>query len=459
VVPRRKLRTQAVTALALLAGPLTALGVASCATGTGFGETTSGSSSSSTSATSTSTSSSTTSASSSSGGGAGGSGGAATSSSSTTSSTTSSSSGAGGSGGAGGAPVDAGSDAGDAGDSGGGGAPSGVVVMLAAGSATLLAGEFHPGVGWNTTTLADGSNDGTAVALTGPAAGLGVIRSVSAAGELRFTSFTPGAWTAPAPVAAGVTTRAAPALGASGATVDLTFHGDNFKHYFGAHLAAWSPVAEAVGGTANQSYGPSPATITALGSDAVVAFAGNNNDLFDQTRTGGAWQPAHAHNLGAQVTVSPAIVTLGANPDLLIAYVRSTDAHIVYTTRTGAVWTNPAPIDPSALSNDPVALAALPGGGAVLVYRGQNGKIYWSRYLTGAIPPWTPAAGIDATNYATPSTPSVAPGVGGADAEMVFIDAATGAARHARLTGSAWSPPVTIGGTTLAHVSAASNPL
>lgn len=337
---------------------------------------------------------------------------------------------------------------------------TGVVLALAGGGGSMLAAEFHPGSGWTTTTLADATSDAPAVALKGPTSGLGVIRSTSSGGELRFVSWTPGAWTAFAAVAAGVTTRAAPSLSGSGTVANLVFHGDDFKHYYGSHLSSWAPVAEPVGGTVNQSFGPSPAGIAAIGTDAVVAYAGNNHDLYDQTRTGGAWQAAVGHNLGDAVTLTPAIAALTAGPDLMIAFVRTTDARIVYTTRSGATWSAPAPIDTNALSNDPVSLAALPGGEAVLVYRGQNGKTYWSRYDPAGSPVWSTPTGLSATNFDTPSTPAVVAGVSGADAEVVFVNGTTtGALNHARLSGTTWSAPVVIGGSGLTRVAAASNPM
>jgi hypothetical protein len=329
--------------------------------------------------------------------------------------------------------------------------------MLAGGGTHILAGEFHPSVGWTTTMLNDATNDGLAVALTSASSAIGVIRSTSNAGELRYASWTPGAWTQLSTISSGVTTRTTPAIAASGAVVDVAFHGDDFKHYFASHLTTWAPVAEQIGGSANQSYGPSAPSITAIGTDAIVAFAGNNQDLYDQTRTGGAWQGAHGHGLGATVSLTPAIVALTSGPDLMIAYVRVSDARIVYTTRTGAAWSTPAPIDTNALTNDPVSLAALPGGEAVLAYRGQNGKVYWSRYKPTSVPIWTPPTGVTATNYSTPSTPAVAAGAGGADAEMVFVDGATGAANHARLTGTTWSAPVVIGGSGLTHAAIGSS--
>jgi hypothetical protein len=328
----------------------------------------------------------------------------------------------------------------------------GVLVMLAGGGATVLAGEYHPGAGWMTTTLTDATTDGPAIALTSSTSAIGIIRSTSNGGELRSTDWAPpGSWLSFTAVSATVTTRATPAIAASGTSAAAVFQGNDFKHYFALHGATWSPVAEPVGGTAAQSFGPSPAAITALGADVVIANAGNNGDLYDQTRTGGAWMTANGHGLGSVVTLTPAIITPTAGPELMIAFVRKTDARIVYTTRTGGIWTAPAQIDVNALTNDPVSLVALPAGRAVAAYRGQDGKLYASRFDPAATPVWSPPAAVFTPNVATPSTPALAVGLAGADAEMVYIDGAGGAAKHTSLTGTTWSVPVTIGGAGLTH--------
>lgn len=328
--------------------------------------------------------------------------------------------------------------------------------MLAGNTTQMLAGEFTPGAGWTTTALTGSTADSPAIALTGSSSAVGLMRA-STTGELRFTTWNGSAWTAFAAVASGVTTRAAPSITAVGAAAGAVFHGDDFKHYFGSHAAAWSPVAEPVGAGAAQSFGPSPASIAADGSDVVIAFAGSNQDLYDQRRTGGSWQPAIAHGLGSVVSLTPSIVTLkGGAADRMIVFVRVTDARILYTTESAGVWSAPVVIDTNALTSDRVSVAALPGGGAVLGYRGQNGKVYWSRYTPGSSPPWTAAAGVTAANFDTPTPPVLAPGASGAEAEMVFIDATSGSVKHARLNGAAWSAPITVGGGGMNRVAAGS---
>ena len=444
--------------VALLGSALWGASGASCAAGTELSTSSSGPSSTTSSDTSSSTGVST----SGSGGATGstsGSGDASSSSAGSGGASTSSSAGAGGiggatssssaSGGTGGATMDAGPDSGP--DAGDGGTPVGVLVMLAGSATTVLAGEYHPGAGWMTTTLADATTDGPAIALTSSTSAIGLIRSTMG-GQLRSTDWAPpGSWLPFTALGAAVTAHDTPAIVASGTSAAAAFHGDDFKHYFALHQATWAPVAEPIGGSAAQSFGPTPAAITALGADVVVAYTGMNGDLYDQTRTGGAWLTAHGHGLGNVLTVTPAIIAPTAGPDLMILFRRSTDARIVYTTRTGTTWTAPAPIDVTALTNDPVSLVALPGGRAVTAYKGQDGKLYASRFDPAATPVWSTPAAVFTPNVAIPSTPALAPGLAGADAELVYIDGAGGAAKHTTLTGTTWSPPIVIGGTGLAH--------
>ena len=106
--------------------------------------------------------------------------------------------------------------------------------------------------------------------------------------------------------------------------------------------------------------------------DVVVAYAGDDGNLYDQRRVNGAWEPASGHGVTGTIDISPAIIGLDAGPgEAMIAYVREADAQVMFTVRTNGAWSAPAPV-PDALSNDPVALAERPGGGVVLAFRGTN---------------------------------------------------------------------------------------
>lgn len=253
-----------------------------------------------------------------------------------------------------------------------------------------------------------------------------------------------------------MTTRAQPSIASLGGDVSAVFHGDDFKHYYAGYAASWSPTAEPVGGTSSQSFGPSPATIAALSSGPIIAFAGNDGDLYDQARVGGVWQSASGHGLGNVLsqppTIPPAIVALTSGPDLMIVFAEQ-DKQIRFTTHTSATgWSTPLAIA-NCLTGDPVALAPLPNGGAILAFRGTDFNLYWSVYSASG---WSKVAGFASPNVSVDTTPAVTHGIGGDTAEIAYLIG--GVAYHARLSGSAWLAPVTVGGTALNGVALAAAP-
>jgi hypothetical protein len=187
-----------------------------------------------------------------------------------------------------------------------------------------------------------------------------------------------------------------------------------------------------------------------------VAYAGNSGDLYDQTRTAGVWGAAPGHMLGNVVVTTPAIIEPIVGPELMVVYPQKAGPDpepLLYTMRNGGIWTIPIAIA-GAATDAPPALVALPGGAAVLAFRGGDGKLYTSRFTPGAVPPWSAPAQLGMASIA--SSPALAPGIGGADAELAY--AASSSAFHARLTGMVWSAPVMVGGSGVTHVAIASHP-
>ena len=313
----------------------------------------------------------------------------------------------------------------------------------------LIAGTYHPMSGWLTSPKTDATTEGIGIAFTDLQA-TAVIRSTSSFGELRYATWT-GDWSQFSAIAAGVTTRATPAIAGAGSAAHVVFHGDNYRHYYAQRQnGVWTTTAEAIGGMATQSFGPTPASVAVLGADPIVAFAGDDGDLYDQTRMGGVWQPADPHGLGDVVDLTPAIVPLvAAGSELLVVYVQN-NTQVRWTVRTGGAWSAPADIA-MALTATPVALTALPAGRALLAFRGNNGLLYTSLYDETAAPAWSLPAGISNPNVAITGIPAVAPGASGADAELAYVDA-NSVFYHSRLIAGAWSPPAMIsaGGTSAA---------
>jgi len=126
---------------------------------------------------------------------------------------------------------------------------------------------------------------------------------------------------------------------------------------------------------------------------------------------------------------------------------------IGYVTRTGGVWSSPSYLL-NCLTNDRVALAPLPNGGAIVAFRGQDKYLYWLVYSGGT---WSAVAPFATpTNVSADGSPAVTHGIGGVVAEMAYVTGGT--VYHARLTGSTWSAPVTVGGASVAGVAIASAP-
>ena len=174
----------------------------------------------------------------------------------------------------------------------------GTVLLLGGGASTVFAAEFHPGSSWTASTLTGATSDPPAVALTNSSSGLGVIRSNGGAGEVRFTTWSPGRFGTFAAAFSGATEAGSLALAASGSRVNLAYHGADLKHYFASYAGTWNPTAEAIGAGADQSFGPTPASIAMLGANSVVAFSDGSGLLADRTRVGGVWQAVHTYDPG-----------------------------------------------------------------------------------------------------------------------------------------------------------------
>lgn len=338
------------------------------------------------------------------------------------------------------------------------------MLALAGSGSSVRAGEYHPGGTWTTTTLSGQTSFPPAITFTSPTSAVGVIRSDASWGELQFTTWTSsGGFTAVQTIGSTVKAQTTPAMVAVGGTAYVVFLGNDSKYYLAVRgSSGWSPAAEPVSpdpyNPTQQSFGSHPASIAALGSNVVIAYAGDDHSLYDQTRDNGlgTWSAAHGHGISSQdIVIAPSIVAPTSGAELMIVYVRGTDSKVMFTTRASGAWSTPVVVDPNALSGDPVSLAALPNGEVMLAYRGQDTKIYWSRYTPGASPLWSQPASITTSNPSTTAPPALAPGAGAALAELVFVNAAGVTAEHARFI-QGWQPPSAFGGSSLTGVAVTS---
>jgi hypothetical protein len=340
-----------------------------------------------------------------------------------------------------------------------------VVLVLGGGNvAGVLTGELHPGGSWVSTLLGDATTFGPSLAITTTGTAYGLIRS-EASHELRFTTWNSGAWTPFAAVGAGVTTREQPSIRAAGAAAHAVFHGDDFKYYHALFTGAAIPQPEAVGAGAGQSFGPSPAVIVAsptfpAGATASVAFINGaaQNHVFSRDRGAASWNAeAQIDGGNTNFNLAPDLIRLSAGPELMAVWARTGDNQVLYATRSGGVW-SAAGLVPNTFSNDRVSVAELPGGAAILAFRGTDGFLYYAHYANGV---WSAAAPFSTPNVAITASPAIAHGVGAgatqATAELAFT-MADGKVYASRLLGGVWAAPLLVGGANMNRVAIASAP-
>jgi hypothetical protein len=328
-------------------------------------------------------------------------------------------------------------------------------VLLLAGSATsVLGGQLYGSASWSTSALIDTTLFSPSLTFGPSQTGVGVVISAVGGSVDAVTWSAAGGWTSFASLA-GTTARSAPSLdGHGGSVVHLVYQDTAFLYDYLAYTGTWSAPAP-VGPGGAQSYGPVAASIAARGTDATVAFidglSPDVNFAAQQDLTGGTWQTRNDLAGPESFTIAPSIVALGAGPELLTVFVQG-DSQVMFATRTSGTWTAAAAVT-SATTSDPVAVAALPGGKAILAFRGTDTMLYWSTYASGA---WSTVAPFATPNVAVDVSPAVTHGVGGFDAEIGYVSA--GALSHARLSGAAWSTPTLVGGSGLVGVAIATAP-
>jgi hypothetical protein len=298
----------------------------------------------------------------------------------------------------------------------------------------------------------DYSTDPMGLAFTGNGTAVGVLRSqimtdAGTVGELRFVRWTGGTWTpgfgqAALPVQPFPTLyiNGGPSIAGSSTRAHAAFQGTDMKFYYAEYFnGSWSPTSEPMTAGTTQSAGPVPPAIVTLNDTPIAVFVGNDGDLHDQTRGGGTWQTANAHGIAGHVaSITPRIVALTQAAELLVVYTDSAANDLYYTIRSNGTWSAPLAIV-GASSDDLVALAPLAAGGAVLSFKGTDSHLYTTVLSAGAPFTWTtPAKGVMGADPVLVSTPAVATGATGAQAELLYLDNSAYVLYAARMNGGAW---------------------
>jgi hypothetical protein len=296
-------------------------------------------------------------------------------------------------------------------------------------------------LGWRVRALRDGAasppslvrvDGGTVAAYRTPSGGVGVARFH-------------GAWSEPTPFASStLRVRGRPMLAADDASLSLVVHGDDYKFYEASGAGGgdrFSPFA-VVGPAGTPSFGPSGPSAIVDSATLVVVQGGEDGRLYEQTRTASGWQAATA--LGADIdnAITPAAVRLAVDARLIVFTPRARRAlRFARRERTGVTFGDV----PGASSGDPAKLAAV-STGAILGFRGEDGRAYASRFdraLGTFAPPLPLAPSVRVTTAPAVSGPAC-----GALAFAAFVSAAPGGIADAagglfvsQLTNEGWSAP------------------
>ena len=318
-------------------------------------------------------------------------------------------------------------------------------VLLAGNGSTLVGASAKGTAAFASAALTGSVTDRVSIVPFGTGF-LGVARAGD--GSILSSAFGGASWSAAAAVGA-VVARDAPILAVTGTTAHLAYQQNvDYKYYHGTYTgSAWDAATDPVGVGAQQAFGPRGPGFAAVGTTPVVLQAGSDNFLYDFDYTG-TWSIGHQQaSTSVEKTLPPTLIALtGGTAELLGVYMRLADFKIMSVTRAVGTWTAPVLLDVNAFANDPVNVAPMSGGRALLAYRGSDGKGYYSVYDPTKNPVWTVPAAIGGSAPLVESAPAIAPGVCGDDAVVAYAGTG-GAVNVTRFAGGSFGAAATVTGT------------
>jgi hypothetical protein len=215
-----------------------------------------------------------------------------------------------------------------------------------------------------------------------------------------------------------------------------SYRGADGNHYYAVHDgAAWVQTAIPMG-----SGGPaSPAILALPGKVEVVFFYGLMNNGSSTQETGDPMMSWGEPIPTPLLTLNNTTATYGIHPrqdppyDAELCIVGATSLVSCWW-RDGSYWdqTVSPTLSPAPDTSRKIALAPLSNKRTLLVYADANNNLHYA--LRGTDGFWVASAPVGVESI---SAPSVAPGIGGADAELGYV-APGGIARHIRLIGGSW---------------------
>ncbi|MDI3291309.1 MopE-related protein [Polyangium sp. 15x6] len=334
----------------------------------------------------------------------------------------------------------------------GGSCPACTLILLAASGngthpATLAAGTGA----WTTgSVIATTKTDAPlAVAMQGPAAGVGLVRDTDNTNNLRYLTWVAGTGWSTVTDVDGNAVDTAPTLASAPGLAHASYRRSGKLYAAQWNGTAWSSVDEVhtlVGGTNAALF---PFTAASLGNgDSFMSYLEFNtgsmkHDVFILARVGGTWQSAYSLELDASLGIQAPAVALTTGEILVVFGETAGGNQLSFRRRdTAGSWQSVGTI-PNAIyaSNSRLSLAALPNGDAVLAFKRSSDNTPCATFFNGTTKTWsTTVTQVSSTTMA--NSISVARGLMGQRAELVFVDSGSGVnakVLHSRHNGTSWS--------------------
>jgi hypothetical protein len=271
---------------------------------------------------------------------------------------------------------------------------------------------------------------------------------------IAWSKLSAGAWSSPVSVGSAMSASATSATLLNG-QVRLFYLGLDSSFHMGTYASAtgWddaTALAEPAGDAGTPVPGKSAPATAAVGSSITLAFTGNDGTLARENFASGSWSSVTKFTGSDAYAAAPAIVALdpgGTRDELMVYTGKDLLLHVAARVATNKAW-NAAILFDTAASSTELALQALPGGKALLVYKASNNQGYYAVWdaATGF---GAPAELLPGKNQELASVPSITRGQCGSDATIAYAQK-DGLVKILRFTGGALTGPYDVGGLTKA---------
>lgn len=267
---------------------------------------------------------------------------------------------------------------------------------------------------------------------------------------LAWTKLAAGTWSSPNSIGAA-TSASSPSATLLNGQLRLFYLGTDghFRTGIYSGTTGWdeaTALAETTADAGAPTPGNSAPAAAVVGSSITLAFSGGDGALARETYSSGSWSAVTKFSGVSAYDAAPAVVALdpGGPKDLLMVY-SGADLlmHVATREASNKVWNTSTLFDTAASSTE-MALAALPGGKAMLVYRASNKQGYYSVWslATGF---GLPAELVAGKNPELASAPSMTRGQCGSDATLAYAQS-DGLVRILRYTAGALNGPFEVAG-------------